>query len=72
MLMCQLVEVSCLNSKPDHTLSCQELHCPVVMPVKDMMVWRVWNEQQDKWVYYPFCSHEHALACFQPPALPKG
>lgn len=72
MLMCQLVEVSCLNGNQDRTLECQELHCPVIMPVKQMSVWRIWNEQQDKWVYYPFCSSEHFLNCVQPKAMPKG
>jgi hypothetical protein len=72
MLLCQPVAVTSRGENPERVLACQELHCQAYMPVKDMSVWRVWAEAEQRWKYYPFCGDLHALHCLQPAFLPKG
>ena len=43
---------------------CMERDCSAVAPMAAMKVWRVWHLSGQKWVYFPFCTHVHAMKCF--------
>jgi hypothetical protein len=72
VLLIQISSPEVLGAPLDTITECQEKHCQVRAPLAEMKVWRVWRESQEKWVYFPFCSHEQALSCFPVNALAQA